>query len=276
MSMWAKILGGVAGMAVAGPFGAVIGAALGHAAENGGLGRAGLLDGLLGAGAHANGGPDLGPARVAAMFGRRDEVFALCVVVLSAKLAKCDGPVSRAEVDAFKRTFRVPEQAAADIGRLFDRARADPDGFEAYATQLGETFADSPRILEDVLTGLFQIARADGPLTGRENHVLQVVSIKLRLDRAAWDRASGQASRAAGSGGGGSVGRVAEDAYAVLGVPRSAADDVLRAHWKGLVRRNHPDTLTGSGASSDQVARASAALARINAAWDSIKRERGL
>ena len=96
------------------------------------------------------------------MLGRRDQLFAITVVVLAAKLAKCDGPVKRAEIDAFKRHFRIPPESVRDIGRLFDQARDSTDGFEPYAAQLGEAFADNRGMLEDVLDALFAIARADG------------------------------------------------------------------------------------------------------------------
>lgn len=271
MSFWAKIIGGVAGMAVAGPFGAVLGAALGHAADNGGFGRAGLLDGLLGGGGAAPAG--LSGAGLATLFGRREEVFALCVVVLSAKLAKCDGPVNRAEIAEFKRTFRVPPEAAADIGRLFDRARADSSGFLGYATQLGDAFADTPRILEDVLNGLFQIARADRPLSQPERDFLQAVWGRFGLAPAVWERALAASGRAPPPP---PPREHVADAYAVLGIERSASDEALRARWVALMRENHPDSLASRGAAPDRLARASEVVARINAAWDSIKRERGL
>jgi len=47
-----------------------------------------------------------------------------------------------------------------------------------------------------------------------------------------------------------------------------------RAVWKKLVRENHPDVLASQGAAADLVARASEKVARINAAWDRIKREK--
>lgn len=106
--LWGKIFGGVAGFAMGGPFGAVVGAALGHAADSGSLGRLQF------------GAPGLGSMRAAAMLGGRQQLFSVGVVMLAAKLAKCDGPVNRKEIDAFKRNFRVPPEAARDIGRLFD------------------------------------------------------------------------------------------------------------------------------------------------------------
>jgi len=258
MGYWGKIIGGMAGFAMGGPFGAVVGAALGHAADNGGMPNMGFSFGS---------NTMLNPARVAAMLGRRDQVFSICVVVLAAKLAKCDGPVKRAEIDAFRRHFRVPQEAVRDIGRLFDQAREDEAGFESYATQLGEAFDDNRGVLEDVLTALFVIARADGPVNAREQDFLARVHRRFGLDQAAWDRAFGSMPRPAAD---------APDPYAVIGVPPSASDELIRATWKKLMRENHPDSLASRGVPAEFVARANDKVARINAAWDRIKRERGL
>ena len=261
MGVWGKLLGGVAGFAVGGPFGAVMGAALGHAADQGGL-PAGFRPGGPGFS-----GMGMNPARLAALLGRRDQLFALGVVVLSAKLAKCDGPVVRAEIDAFKRQFRIPPESVRDIGRLFDQARDSADGGDDYARQLGESFADNRGLLEDVLAALFAIARADKPLTAAEQAFLTRVHALFGLDRPAWDRARGGAARAAPE---------QEDHYAVLGLVRTATDEEVRLTWRRLMRENHPDTLAARGVPAEFVARASDKVARINAAWDRIKRERGL
>lgn len=259
MGYWGKIIGGMAGFAMGGPFGAMVGAALGHAADNGGMPQ--------GFSFNFGNATMLNPARIAAMLGRRDQVFSICAVVLAAKLAKCDGPVNREEIDAFKRHFRVPPEAVRDIGRLFDHAREDPGGFETYATQLGEAFEDNHGVLEDVLGALFAIARADGPVNGREQEFLLRVHHRFRLSRAAWDRVRGGVPRGAANG---------PDPYAVLGVTRSAADDVIRTTWKQLMRENHPDSLASRGVPAEFIARAHDKVAQINAAWDRIKRERGL
>ena len=258
MGYWGKIIGGMAGFAMGGPFGAVVGAALGHAADNGGMPNMGFSFGNQ---------TMLNPARVAAMLGRRDQVFSICVVVLAAKLAKCDGPVKRAEIDAFKRHFRSPQEAVRDIGRLFDQAREDEAGFESYATQLGEAFDDNRGVLEDVLSALFVIARADGPVNMREQDFLARVHRRFGLDQAAWARAKGSVPRPATD---------APDPYAVIGVPASASDEEIRATWKKLMRENHPDSLASRGVPAEFIARANDKVAQINAAWDRIKRERGL
>lgn len=260
MSYWGKLLGGVAGFVLGGPFGAVMGAAMGHAADGGRLPKLDFT--------HLLGGP-LDAARLASSLGNRDQLFAVGVVVLSAKLAKCDGPVNRAEIDAFKRQFRIPPEAVRDIGRLFDSARDDAGGFDPYARELGRGFADNKGLLEDVLTALFAIAKADKPVTVAEHEMLSDVHTAFGLDQVAWDQARGATSRRAASGG-------TDDPYAVLGAARDASNADLRAVWLRQVRENHPDSLAARGVPAEFVARASEKVARVNAAWDRIKRERGL
>ena len=246
-----------------GPLGAVVGAALGHAAENGGLGQFGQMKfSLPGVDAY-------GVARMAALLGQREQFFSIASIVLSAKLAKCDGPVNRAEIEAFKRSFRIQPEAAVQVGRLFDQARESADGYEAYAKQMGESFADNRGTLEDVLAALFMIARADKPMTVSEQAFLRRVHVAFGLDEAAWERASGGRARAA-------PGQTEEDSYAVLGLKRGASDEELRTTWLRLMRENHPDSLASRGVPPEFIARASDKVARINAAWDRIKRERNL
>ena len=256
MGVWGKILGGVGGFLTGGPLGAVVGAALGHAADTGATG------GRIGPGA----------ADLAALLGNRETLFAISVIVLSAKLAKADGPVKREEIDAFKTMFRIPPENLREVGEMFDRAREDAEGWEPFAERLGQSFADNRAMLEDVLAALFYIARADGPITRGELPVLQGIHLRFGLDHAAWDRAKG---------GGQSGSRVeqqkkTDDAYAVLGLTPAATDEEVRLAWRKLMRENHPDALAARGVPPDFVARATAKVADINAAWDRIKRQRGL
>jgi DnaJ like chaperone protein len=255
MSYWGKILGGMAGFAMGGPVGALFGAALGHAADQGALPN---VAGRLG---HSM---PFDTARIAAMLGRREQLFAVSVTVLAAKLAKCDGQVNRAEIDAFKRSFKIPDENVREVGRMFDQARDSAEGFELYAAQLGEVFADNRGLLEQVLAGLHQIARADGPVNGREADYLQRVAQGFGLAPDAARRA-GQGSFAAG---------MEADPYKVLGVERQASSESIRARWMTLMRENHPDSLASKGVPEEFIAAASDRVARINAAYDVIKRER--
>lgn len=267
--LWGKIIGGVAGFAVGGPAGAVMGAALGHAADSGALPQ--IRKGLRGfvTNGASSASASINSARLAAMLGQREQVFAIAAVTLSAKLAKCDGPVTRIEIDAFKRSFSVPVENMPVVAKLFDEARKTPSGYEAFAEELAAAFsADNRVLLEEVLRSLFAIARADGPLNGPETKFLTEVHRRLRLDRTAWDNAMNNAAR--------SGGQAESDPYHELGLTRSATNDALREARKRLMRENHPDSLAARGVPPEFVARATERAARVNAAWDRIKRERGL
>ena len=259
MSVWGKIIGSALGFAMGGPFGAMLGASLGHAADEGALG--GAMRGAL-----------PGGATLAGMLGTRETVFAVAAVVLSAKLAKCDGPVRRAEIDAFKTQFRIPPENMREVGELFDRARDTPGGYLPYAGKLAEAFAEDPGVLEDVLAALFRIAGSDGPVNRAELAFLQSVHGAFALDDAAWERASRGRPRM------GHPAAVPEgpDPYATLGLVPGASDEAVRAAWRNLMREHHPDSLTARGVPAELVRRATGKVAEINAAWDRIKRERGL
>ncbi|MGD0429704.1 MAG: TerB family tellurite resistance protein [Acetobacteraceae bacterium] len=261
MGYWGKVIGGVAGFAMGGPFGAAIGAALGHAADSGMSPRFQFPF-------SSPTGSVAGQAKVAAMLGQKQQLFSIAVVALSAKLAKCDGPVTRTEIESFRREFRIPDGSAREIGRLFDQARETSDGFELYASQLGEAFADNHATLELVLGSLFAIARADGSVNAKEQAFLTSVHRAFRLDRQAWDRSSGAAPARPGPD--------EPDPYEILGVTRSANGAELHAVWRKLMRENHPDALAARGVPPEFIKKASESVARINAAWDRIKRERQL
>lgn len=235
-----------------GPAGAVMGASLGHAADTGAMG----------------GMPRA--ADLTAMLGNKETLFAVSVVVLSAKLAKVDGPVKRSEIAAFRAQFRIPEENLREVGRLFDQARENATGYEPFAQRLGQAFRDNKIMLEDVLHALFAIARADGPPTRSELEFLGTVHARFGLEAAAWERAL----RGYVAGQRHEVDKV--DPYAVLGVQENASDEEVRAAWRALMRDHHPDSLAARGVPEAFAKRATDKVAVINAAWDRIKRARGL
>lgn len=261
MSYWGKVFGGMAGFVMGGPVGALFGAALGHAAD------AGKLDGVAGGFAgFASRVMPFDPLRVASALGRREQVFGVAITVLAAKLCKCDGPVTVVEIEAFKRILDVSEGDMAGVARLFNSAREDPEGFEPYAIQLGQTFSDERSVLERVLAGLYQIAAADGPINSAEGAFLSRVSYLFGLGENAGRRAGREMPPPRDA---------ADSPYVILGVSARASADEIRTRWKVLVREHHPDRVAARGASSEMVRQASEKVARINAAYDLLKRERG-
>lgn len=277
MAVWGKVFGSAAGFVAGGPAGALMGFALGHLADS-----RKLLDAPTGGwGRHfkSNGAPDpdnaalFAAAKMASVMGKNDQLFGLGVIALSAKLARIDGPVNKTEIAAFRSCYQFPAENLHEIGLIFDRARNRTDDFEMYAQELGRAYARKHAPLEGLLTALFYIARADlppgAPLHTQEIEYLKHIHKAFGLSEAAWDRAESGRPRSAASDD-------IPDAYRVLGVAHSATIDEIRVRWRILMREYHPDVLAQRPMTDRQRLQTQERVARINAAWDQIKRDRGL
>jgi len=247
MSVWGKIIGGAAGFALGGPLGALLGALAGHAADKYVGGEVPALE---------------GPEDRA---GTRQIAFTIAVIALGAKMAKADGQVSRSEVAAFKEVFQVPASETANVARVFDLAKQDSRGFEPYAQQVARMFKKGHPVLEELLEGLFHIARADGRVHENELAYLGGVARIFGYTEADFARI-----REA------NLGADKADPYTVLGVTRDMSNDEIRAAWRKLVRDNHPDKLMSQGLPEEFVNMANEKLATINAAYDKVAKERGI
>lgn len=285
MSIWGKIIGGTAGFAVGGPLGALIGAVAGHAYDKY-SGNKSLTDQRSRAddpwasrGPKQRGkGPSAGSARrdsaQTADLGADDEpltddatrkiAFTIAVIVLGAKIAKADGRVTRDEVAAFRQVFHVPPNETKNVARVFNQARRDSAGFEPYARQMGRMFRDRPAVLEELMRCLFHIAKADGAVADTEIAFLSRVATELGLDQVAFDRLKAS-----------ELGDSFDDPYTILGVPANSAEQAVKTAYRKLVREHHPDRLVAQGLPDEFVEGANDQLARINAAYDQIKKVRG-
>ena len=238
MSVWGKILGGAAGFAIGGPIGAILGTAAGHA-----------VDKMRDSTREAPG--DDATRRVA---------FTIGVIVLGAKMAKADGVVTKDEIGAFKEVFHIPQEEMQNVGRLFNQARRDAHGFEPYAKQIGRLFRHNPAVLEELIQGLFHIARADRKITQEELDYLAKVAAIFGFDEDDWARIRAS-----------NMGPDASDPYEILGVSHKASDEEIKAAHRRLVVENHPDKLVAEGLPQEFVDLANEKLATINAAHDRIR-----
>jgi DnaJ like chaperone protein len=193
----------------------------------------------------------------------RSVAFTIAVISLGAKMAKADGLVRPAEVSAFRRVFQIAPEDEAAAARVFNLARQDIAGFDAYAARIARMFRDEPQVLEDILEGLFDIALADGRYHEGEEVFLNRVAEIFGVPAAAFDciearHLSGRSS----------------DPWQVLGVPRDSELSTVRARWRDLVRANHPDKMIARGLPAETVNLANTRLAAINAAWEEISARR--
>ena len=233
MSVWGKVSGAAAGLFVGGPVGALVGAVAGHF----------FLD--------RESDPGV--------------TFTIAVVALAGKMARADGVVSEEEFRVFRQAFGVPPEEEGNVQRIFNLARQDIAGFEYYAGQIARLFVGNPAMLEDVLDGLFEIAKADGVLHPEEAKFLERVAEIFGFAPNEFRRI--RASHFAPE---------LTDPYVILGLSYSADDNELKQTYRRLVRENHPDSLMARGVPQEFIKLATDKLAAINTAYEKICAERGL
>tara|TARA_B110000238_G_scaffold108049_1_gene117659 strand:- start:458 stop:1174 length:717 start_codon:yes stop_codon:yes gene_type:complete len=185
--------------------------------------------------------------------------FTIAVIALSAKMAKADGLVSRAEVLAFREVFHIPLADEAAAAKVFNLARQDIAGFETYARRIKSMFGSRMEILEDLLEGLFHISVADGRYHEQEDAFLRRVAGIFGLSARCFRVTKARYVKGASA-----------DPYDVLGVPPSASHEEIRHAWRALVRHNHPDQLIARGVPREAVKLAEVRLVAINRAWDEL------
>ena len=66
------------------------------------------------------------------------------------------------------------------------------------------------------------------------------------------------------------------EAYRTLGVKPSASNEEVKRAYREKAKSCHPDILRSQGASERKIAEATERMARVNAAWTAISRERNI
>jgi DnaJ like chaperone protein len=197
--------------------------------------------------------------------GTQQIAFTIGVIALGAKMAKADGKVTPDEIRAFREVFKVPPEEMANVGRIFDQARRDSQGFEPYARQIAELLAGRRTVLEDLIDGLFHIAKADHFIHPDELAYLREVARIFGFS----DNGFARIREA-------HLGPDEADPYRILGISREASDDQVKKSYRKLMRDHHPDTVIAQGMPREFVEVANHKVAAINDAYDRIARQRGL
>ena len=194
---------------------------------------------------------------------RRSVAFTIALVALSAKMAKADGVVTQSEVDAFGQILDVPEEDLENLARVFDLAKRDVAGFDGYARQVKRLFEDDRELLEDVLDGLFHIAKADGAVHEHELAFLEAIALIFGFTDPEFERIR---QRHVHDG--------PVDPYLVLGIEEGASFEEVRRAYRKLAAEHHPDRMIARGVPPEAIAIATNRLAAINTAYAAIERQR--
>ena len=239
MTIWGKIIGSATGFAFGGPIGALVGGAAGHALDNFKIKQ-----------------------KLPEKLALKQIGFTIGVIVLSAKMAKADGKVTKSEIKAFKEKINIPNNEIKNVARLWDQAKKTTDGFEVYAKQISNLLEKNSSVLEELLNLLVIIAEADGKITKLEKIYLKEVSNIFGFSEQDFERICST-----------KLGKYI-DPYKTLGVSKDTPLEVIKNKWKKLALKHHPDRLISQGIPQDIIETNTYRLKEINNAWDLIKNKK--
>ena len=237
MSIWGSLIGGFVGFSFAGPIGALIGSMLG-----------GKISSSRRTGFQRN-------------FAPPQQVFAISLIILTAKLAKADGQVSKEELIAIKQKLKVPDHEIDQVGKIFNKAKKDSLGYEPYAQQISQIYQNNPAVLDEVVNILFYIAESDGKISNSELAMIRNIAKIFGLTEAQFK--------------GIKESRKDSDKlnpYVVLGCTSNDDFATIRKKYLQLSKEHHPDVLVSKGVPNEVIEESKKKMRAINSAFDKIEK----
>ena len=237
MSIWGSLIGGMIGLSLGGPIGMLLGSILGGKISRA-RARGGFRD-----------------------IGQSQRIFALSLIILSAKLSKADGQVSREELIAVKDKLKIPESELDQVGKIFNKAKEESTGYEPYAKQIAEVYRGNINVLEEVINVLFYIAESDGHVSVEEEKMIENIAYIFGLTQAQY--LSIKESRKSSD---------KQNPYMVLESSPNDNLQTIRKRYLKLSKEHHPDLLLSKGVPNEVIEESKKTMRSINSAWDQIQK----
>ncbi|VGO22296.1 co-chaperone DjlA [Pontiella sulfatireligans] len=240
MAWTGKIIGGVLGSLLS-PLGTVIGVAIGHQFDKG-----------------------ADRAKITA------QSFQVAFFGCLAKMAQADGKITKDEINAVEQImarfgYAGPMREAA-IG-IFRRAKDDPHTAADYLNQLSSVTQFNPQIAMTFIAALHAVAQADGVIHPNEREILLQAERAFRMRPGTIDALLG--------GGRSNTATALDNAYKVLDVSPEMTDEEIKKIYRKKCVEFHPDKLASKGLPDEFMNYANEQLAKVNEAYDIIKKARG-
>lgn len=250
MGVLGKIIGGTIGFAMAGPLGAIAGAALGHAFDTNAQTY------------YTEERARLSPGEEAQF------TFFVASFSMLAKLAGADGRVSKEEIDAVENfmvyDLNLDPESRRLATNIFHTAVDSPDSFDAFAIQFYNQFQSQYQMLDLMIDILLRVSVADGALSSsEENLILSAVRIfnfgddKYRKFKSKYIQDF-------------------EKYYAILGCESRDSNEEIKKQYRKLVLDYHPDKIASKGLPEEFTKFANDKFREIQEAYEIIKKERNI
>lgn len=274
-----KWIGGFLGFITAGPLGALAGYALGS-----------LFDRGLGEVNRDDAGQQYGYAgqqyshseqRRRTYEGERNS-FMFSLLVLASYIINADGKIMHSEMEMVRRFLRqnfgerAKEQGEEILLKLFEQQKRM--GMEAYRSVIQDSCHQiRTNMLYEQRLQLFDflimIAQADGVIVQAEVQALREMGIHMGLSTEDIEQMLNLGSSHQGGATASSANSL-DDAYRILGISPSATNDEVKAAYRKMALKHHPDKVAALG--EDVRRAAEKKFQEINDAKDRIYKARGI
>lgn len=261
-----KLIGGFLGFITAGPLGALAGFALGSLFDHG-------ADAV-------NQAEEQNRHQSANTYGHTNEgqrnSFMFSLLVLASYIIKADGKVMHSEMEVVRRFLRqnfgteAMQQGEEVLLRLFEQQKRI--GVEQYRSVIQDSCMQirSNMLYEErlqLLNFLVIIAQADGSVPPVEEAALKEVAIHMGLTAEDVDQMLNLRR-------GASSANSLDDAYRALGIEPSASNEEVKAAYRKMALKHHPDKVSALG--EDVRKAAEKKFQEINDAKERIYKARGI
>ena len=262
MSWWGKVIGGAFGYMLGGPLGALLGAALGHNFDKG-------LSNVY-----------IGPADVE----RIQSAFFTATFSIMGAVAKSDGRVTEDEIQMAKQVMlqmQLSQEQTDTAIRLFNEGKDPGFRLDDVLDQFRKECHRRRNLLQMFMEIQIATAMADGVVQKEEREILIHIGDRLGFSLHHIDTLLRmvQAQQQYGyrqAGGQQTTRATLSDAYAVLGLNKSANDSEVKKAYRRLMNQHHPDKLVSKGLPEEMIKIATEKTQEIKLAYEQIKDSRGM
>ena len=204
------------------------------------------------------------------------------LVALMAKVAKADGKVCELEAELLKHTF-------TDISSHFENSEEIKEKLKALYAKEKQSFDNMIIICEKlysltkndynkrakIMEYLLNLAFIDKEFSKTEKMIIEDISNALKIKKDDFEKLIAtfeafyrqQATSKAIS---------LEKAYEILESNINDDNATLKKNYRTLVKKHHPDIMSGQGAAQNIIDEATKKLQEINEAYEMIKKDRGI
>jgi len=204
------------------------------------------------------------------------------LVALMAKVSKADGQVCELEAEVLKLTFtdiamhfENSDEVREKLKKLYEVEKNSFENLIEVCNRLYSLTKNDYAKRHKIMEYLLNLAFIDGDFSDAERMITEDIANALKIEVEDFNRLvqnfvsfyEQQASNNALS---------LEKAYEIL--ESSPSDDAatIKKNYRNLVKKHHPDIISGQGAAQNIIDEATRKLQEINEAYELIKKDKGM